>query len=132
MPYDIAFDGKLIRVAMLGLVTKEELFTFIAALAALEETLEPVPDRIVDLTRVVDRQADFDAVFAIGGVRERKAFPNSFRSAFVAPSPMSYGFARMFQTLNTNPQIDLQIFRTLAEAESWLAAPRGQGTSDGS
>jgi hypothetical protein len=28
----------------------------------------------------------------------------------------------MYQTLNTNPQVEIQIFATLAEAEAWLRA----------
>jgi hypothetical protein len=35
----------------------------------------------------------------------------------VATLPVQVGFARMFETLNTNPQIQIQIFATVEAAE---------------
>jgi hypothetical protein len=45
------------------------------------------------------------------------------KSAIVAPMPVQVGFARMFQILNDHPQIEVQLFATLAEAEAWLVSP---------
>ena len=39
----------------------------------------------------------------------------------VAPKPLSLGFARMFQTLSE--QTEVEVFATLEEAEAWLARP---------
>jgi hypothetical protein len=48
--------------------------------------------------------------------------PVSIRSAFVAPRPIQFGFARMFQTLNDNPKIELHIVNTMDEALLWIAS----------
>jgi hypothetical protein len=50
--------------------------------------------------------------------RRTQRFANSIKSAVVASRPVQVGFARMYQTLNTNPQVEIQIFAALAEAEA--------------
>lgn len=57
--------------------------------------------------------------------RERRtlALKNAFRSALVVSSPVTFGYARVFQTLMDNPLVTLRIFHDLAEAETWLASP---------
>ncbi len=47
-------------------------------------------------------------------------FPAPFKSAIVVNSDLTMGFSRMFQTLNDHPDIDIQIFKTIEDAEDWI------------
>jgi len=47
---------------------------------------------------------------------------NYIKSAIVANNPSQFGFARMFQTLNDNPQIEIRIFPAAESAMEWLTA----------
>jgi hypothetical protein len=40
----------------------------------------------------------------------------------VALTQVQYGFARMFQTLNDNPRIEIEIFGDCESAQRWLNA----------
>jgi len=82
-----------------------------------------VRSRISDLRPAVRLDIDFNGVAALAAERVRRSFPNSFKSAIIAPDPARFGFARMFQTLNDNPQITLAIFRDEPEALAWIMAP---------
>lgn len=48
--------------------------------------------------------------------------PKKSKSASVAPSKVSYGYAKLFQELNRNPNLEMQIFRTEKQALAWLGA----------
>jgi len=61
-------------------------------------------------------------VNALAERRRTVALQHPIRSAIVAPTPVSFGFARMFQTLNDHPQIAISIFSTVEAAEAWLVS----------
>lgn len=82
-----------------------------------------VPHRITDMTGITDFGIGFPDVLTLAETRRRLKFPNSFRSAIIAPRSEHYGVARMFQTLNDNPQIDIRIFMDKAAAHEWISSP---------
>jgi hypothetical protein len=52
------------------------------------------------------------------------------RNAFVAPTDVLYGVSRMFQTMRGEaPPAEIEVFRTLDEAESWIAGHPDFATS---
>jgi hypothetical protein len=122
MPFQIQVEAAIIRITFTGDANKSELADALIELERLEADLERVPDRLTDLTGLKDRDWSFSTVFPVTEDRRKRVFPNKFRSAIVAPTPAAYGYARMFQTLNDNPQIDIQVFKTKDEAEKWLAS----------
>jgi hypothetical protein len=120
MPFRIQQHASLIRITFSGVVTKADLTESIGELARIEATCDPIPDRLTDLTGVVDRDWDPGKVLQAAKTRRAEEFPNPFRSAVVAPTPVAFGFARMFQTLNDHPKIEVRVFKTMADAEAWL------------
>lgn len=123
MPYEITTEGDYIftRITrMFGVLTAGEM-----TLASDAERIEqqyPAKSRVTDLTSVDTFNVDFNAVFALAERRRGRQFTTSINSAIIAVKPIEIGFARMYQTLNDNPQIEIRIVSSLAEAEAWFAS----------
>ena len=99
-------------------------------LAAEVELQHPTPvDRVIDLTAVEAFNVNFMAVSETARVRREARFGRVVKSALVADRPVAVGFARMYQTILNNPEIEVAIFATLAEALAWFTAdaPPGGG-----
>jgi len=121
MPCRVYSDASVIRHEFSGVVTDREFADLRSASAKLEQAGAVVPHRITDLTGVTRMNIGFSELFDLARSRQQIRFPNSFKSAIVAPQPMHVGFARMYQMLNAHPQITLQIFPDLAAAQKWIA-----------
>ena len=122
MPHQISNIDNVLHVSLTGIVTGADLDQ--AAAAAREYESGPtVPHRVTDLTGVVSLNLNYETVRALASRRRTLRFPHAFKSAIIAPQPSQLGFARMFQTLNDNPQITIQIFPDKAAALQWIATP---------
>jgi len=130
MPHRISLDGPFIRVWFTGVLTGRDLRDVADQLRAHERELGHVPDRLVDMSDVATTGATFELAILAARVRGIQRFPNAFRSALVSPKVEVAGFARIFRALNRNPQITVEVFERVAEAEAWLAeAPAGTPAS---
>lgn len=121
MPFEMQVAGSILRITCSGIVSKAEFVDVLEELRRFESKFECVPDRLTDLSGIAGWEPDFAATMEVTNRRRAEVFPNKFKSAIVAPTPMTYGVARMFQTLNDNPQIEIRIFKARADAEEWLA-----------
>jgi TnpA family transposase len=72
---------------------------------------------LVDLSAVTDITVDSGALM---GSAARPRFRNDSRRAFVAPSDVAYGMARMFATLAEQSGQEVRVFRERHLAEEWL------------
>ena len=123
MPFEIHFEDEVLHLTYSGHVTRAEVMESAAEIARLEATLKHRPDQITDLTPIVTRETDYETLSAVS--QEWPAnYPNSFRMAMVAPTALSHGLARMFQSLVQSPQVEIQIFKLKEEAAAWIASPR--------
>lgn len=123
MPFEIRFENEIIHLTYSGHVTKAEIMESAAEIARLEATLARRPDQITDLTPIVKRETDYETLLAVS--QEWPAsHPNSFRMAMVAPTALSHGLSRMFQSLVRSPQVEIQIFKLKEEAAAWIASSR--------
>jgi hypothetical protein len=120
MSFAIATEPDLIRVTFSGILTEDDLRGIATAAADIERDVSPVPHRITDMTGVTELQISYPDVQALADNRRAFAFPNPFKSAIVIRGPAQLGMARMFQTLNDNPQITIEIFSDASEALTWL------------
>jgi hypothetical protein len=121
MPFNVKVEAPILRNTFSGTVTKAEFVEFAKELKRMERSFERIPDRLTDLTAVTEWESGFIATLNVTHDRQMEVFPNKFKSAIVAPTAQTFGIARMFQSLNDNPQIKIQIFKNCAEAEDWLA-----------
>ncbi len=120
MGFEIALEADIIRCTLSGVVTGEDLTRLAATADDIERGRDPVPHRIADMTGVTDFQISYPDVRALAEHRRAIAFPNAFKAAIVVRTPTQRGIARMFQTLNDNPRITIEIFSDEASALSWL------------
>lgn len=123
MPHTVVFDPPLLRVRLLGSLTAEAMSEMAAAVRAYETQMATTPDRVFDLTAITGGSLSFPDILRITDNRKKLTFPNSFRTALVAASPIALGYARMFQTLNDHPQITTRTFASIDAAETWLGGP---------
>lgn len=120
MPYRVALDEPYVRVWFSGVLTGRDLREVADELREYERGLGMVPDRLVDMSDMLATSGTFNLAILASRVRAVQRFPNTFRSALVAPRVEVAGFARIFRILNRNPQIDVRVFDRVADAEAWL------------
>lgn len=123
MPYLLDTATRVIRLTLTGHLSLDELRDLMQELRTFEQTCPRVPHRLTDLTGLEDSSLTMDQMRQLVAVRLEDAFPNRFRSAIVAPQQFQFGYARMFQTLNTHPDIRVGVFTTVSEAMAWLQSP---------
>ena len=122
MAFSVEYEDLIIRARFYGSLSGADLVNCMAQVDALEEQFTEMPSRITDIADVVELRIDFDDILSLASLRRTKRFPNRFKSALVAVNESQTGFARMFQTLNTNPQIDIRIFSDSGSALAWIAS----------
>ena len=123
MPYTLTVpEGEgLFRLKLTGVLTADDLLQFGMEIAELERTR--AGSRLTDLTGLTGIAIGFLELEAYVKRNLRDVLPNDVKSALVAATPVTIGFARMFQTLTDNPQVDVRIFPDEASARAWLQEP---------
>ncbi len=130
MPCRAALDGPWYRIWFTGVVTGADLRDLASEVSGHERELGRVPDRLVDMSGMLATSGTFNLAILAARVRGIQRFPNAFRSALVAPRLEVAGFARIFRILNRNPQIHVEVFERLEDAEAWLEASPSRGRDD--
>ena len=120
MSYEMVEEKDLIRVRMFGVLTAKDLIEMQEEAARLDDGRDPAPNRLADLREVTEVRIGFPDVNGLAEARRTRRFPNSYKSAIVVANPVQSGMARMFRTLNDNPQIAIEIFTDEAKALVWL------------
>jgi hypothetical protein len=119
MPYEISQRGSILHVRFFGILTSEDFVNLLQYFMSIEGA----PNRISTLTDITDFDIRFSTMFPIAQQRREQIIPSNIKSAIVASKPLEIGIARMFQTLNTNPNISIQIFPSESEAITWVSHP---------
>ena len=120
MAFTVEYKDPLIWISLAGSLSGRDLTDAAEIVAAEEARHAVVPHRITDLTGATEMKIGFDEIFSLAELRRAMRFPNFFKSAIVACNESQTGFARMFQTLNNNPQITVRIFPDLQGALDWV------------
>src|SRR4051812_41454997 len=120
MAYQLQYANGLIRFSLFGIVTLEDLLSAGEEARRIEAEAPVSPPRITDMSQVDDLDLDYWRMEEFAARRRIAPLKNKVRSAIVAPSQVQYGFARMFQTLNDNPLIEIRIFSETVAAEQWV------------
>ena len=120
MSFSAVMDGDLLRIHLTEAVTRDDLVALVSVVADIERGRDVVPHRITDMRGIRDLQVSYPDVQELANDRKARRFPNSLKSAIVVGSSAQTGMARMFRTVNDNPQISIEIFEDEAEALRWL------------
>lgn len=121
MSQRVYMENDLLRIDLFSTVTKDDIKSALKEVEALESTRPVTPHRLTDMTGWVASENRFPEIFSLANERKKRQFNNAVKSAMVAPTPVTLGIARMFQTVNDHPQITIQIFPDMAAARAWLA-----------
>jgi hypothetical protein len=120
MPFSFTQEADHAKLTFFGQVTVEDLKASSAELFKVDEGMEVSPNRLSELSGITGISLDFQAMHTFATVRMSAKPRNSVRSALVAPSELQYNFARLFQSLNMHPQIEVRVFRDPASALAWI------------
>ena len=130
MPFDVKIVSGIICLTFNGSLNSDDLWRVTDLYSKIEATAEVTPDRMADISLVDKVELDFGAVEAVAALRRSAPLRNTVKSAILAPKPVLYGFARMFQTLNDNPLITLELFRDRESCWAWLTADKSVDVSE--
>jgi hypothetical protein len=119
MPYCISIENNVLQITLNGHVTGNDLQKIVAETAQFERA-PIIPHRVTDLSEITNLDVSFPDVMTIAQQRRVLRFQNSFKSAIIAHDDLHLGYARMFQTLNDNPQIYIRIFADRQAADRWV------------
>ena len=121
MPYEILIENNVVQIALIGRVTGRDLQRLMSE-AVHYESAPVVPHRVTDMSEITHLDVGFPDIMTIAEQRRTLKFPNSFKSAIIASRDLHMGYARMFQTLNDNPQIAIKIFAERKAADEWVSS----------
>ncbi len=124
MPHTIQLIDGVIHTHLTGTIRRRDLAELITRLEELEQSCDPSPNRICILGHDTIIDLDFLGMESIAARRRATTLKNPVWSALVARQPHQFGFLRMFQTLNTHPQIEIQVFSDEETALAWVTGAR--------
>lgn len=120
MAYKIQLEGELLVMRFYDGVDSEDLRQSVIEVEEIEHRREIAPDRITDLSEADLAKWSYEVVEELAERRRRARLKNDVQSAIFAPSDLQFGYSRMFQMLNDNPRIAVQVFRDCSKAMRWL------------
>ena len=120
MPYDLRIEEGLWECRFHGTIESEDLQKSFDEIESMEAVHEITPDRLTDLSASDTARWTFFVIEELARRRRAAQLKNKVKSAIYAPTDLQFGYSRMFQMLNDNPQIEVAVFRDLADAEAWL------------
>jgi hypothetical protein len=121
MPHEFTSFGTYCVVRVHGVFTPEELNAMATEIEIIEAPNPDAIDRITDITGVEEFRVGFDDIFAFAIRRGLQRFSRTIKSAIIVAAPVQLGIARVYESLNENPQIQLRILRSSAKAIDWFA-----------
>src|SRR3954454_4048862 len=125
MPFELTTPGAVLFARVFGVFTAPEL-NHLANEAEIAEASHAVSlDRITDLTAVEHFEVGFREIYYFAIRRSTQRFSRVVKSAIIVQEPVQLGIARVYDALNENPQIQIRILRSVAEATKWFAHPTG-------
>jgi hypothetical protein len=121
MPFEIRDEGPFFFSRLFGVLSHADLLALARELERLEDQSPAPKNRICDLTSLDEIEVGFQSILEVAEARTQRPLAAPVKSALIARSRLHFGFARMFQMLNTNPQIELRIFASREDAVQWFA-----------
>jgi hypothetical protein len=120
MPFELTTPDAILFARVFGVFTAAEL-NHLADVAEIAEASQPIAlDRITDLTAVERFEVGFREIYYFAIRRSAQRFSRVVKSAIIVQDPLQFGLARMYETLNDNPQIRIRILRNVTEANGWF------------
>jgi hypothetical protein len=125
MTVRIHFDdlSRTLFVTADGTVTDEEVRDF-ARRAVQSPEFPPGGRELIDLRGIERLAVSTDVLREMAQAFRAADTPQSeTRIAIVASTDVAYGLSRMYQAFRDDSAVELEVFRDLAEARTWLGLP---------
>ncbi len=119
----------IIEAIFRGSVDLSQMSEVVRAMVALERAQDHSPPTLCVLDSETDIRANFMDIDSLAESCRGVTLRNPVRSAIVTPTAGQFGFARMLQTLNTHPLIQIGVFREKEKAVAWVKGGPGSGGS---
>lgn len=120
MAVDIEVRDHILCITLSGVLTQSDLMRVGRAMGDAENQSAVAPPRICDFTAVDTIEVGFGELLGLAEQRRHSTLSNPVRSAMVVGNAVQLGMSRMFQTLNDNPMVTLEIFEDRETAMRWL------------
>jgi hypothetical protein len=120
MPYCVASSAPLLRVEFSGTLGEGDFTGMLRELDRFEAGEVVYDRRLTDLSEVREIAVRLPEIYTLAQNRRRNRLREPIRSAVVAVTPVQLGLARMFQSLNDNPAVQVRIFADATGALAWL------------
>lgn len=120
--FELDLPGRIVRVRMHGAISDADLIVADDELRASAD-FHPDFDQLVDTREAEGGEVTTSAIRELA--RRPPLFSQRSRRAFVVRNDVGYGLARIFQARRGDVAGEIQIFRSLAHAEHWLASGAG-------
>ena len=121
MPFELTMPGGVLFARLRGVFTARELNRLATEAEIAEATHYVSLNRITDLTAVECFEVGFREIFLFALRRGAQRFSKVVKSAIIVHDPAQIEIARLYDSLNQNPQIRLRILKSVAEANEWFA-----------
>jgi hypothetical protein len=116
MSYTIDQGRRIVLARAWGVISTQDVQDVSSRILA-DPAFHSTYSSLTDLSDVTDVTVDRKVLAATASV---PLFEDSARRAFVAPSDIAFGMARMFATLAERSGREVRVFRELHLAEAWL------------
>ena len=120
MAHQFTLGAECLLAIFTGSLTRADLEALLAETDRLEKKTGCVPNRLADFRPTTEFEVNYEIIQALTSFRRERRFANPFKTAILTANSVQHGYARMFQTLEDNPQIQIRIFSDEAAARSWL------------
>lgn len=120
MPFRIEITPTYVHVDWHGEMTNRDLIDLAIEMPRIGQMLGKVPNVLHTYEQVEQMHLDFGALHAHASGLSRLKLPNRSRTAMVCCSPVSFGMGRMMQSLNSNPDLEMEVFDSVEAARRWI------------
>ena len=116
---DIRIEGRVRVSTFSGALSTDELLRHAKTVLSSPD-YDPSMDSLVDMSGITDLRVTTTDVGRVEADFARATQNHVRRIAFVATSPLTFGYARAYQTQHDEAQDEVEIFEDLAAARRWI------------
>ena len=124
MPFSTEYlnDGRGVQIAAAGVLTAQEILDAKAGLLRSPERLKGLHYALIDMSAVTELHITrYDIPeFVAADMQIAMIVPRRMAVAIVAPGDLAFGVARMWEAFAEVTRWHTHVFRSRAEAGSWL------------
>ena len=116
---DVRIEGRVRVTTFRGSLTTDELLQHAKAVLGSPD-YDPSMDSLVDLSGITDLRVTTTDVGRVEADFARATQNHVRRIAFVTTSPLTFGYARAYQTQHGETRDEVEIFEDLETARRWI------------